>query len=81
MKPTAWRRGIEERLVRLAPDVHIEVLLLFGPCPEMDSLVMRREWCTGVRKYLRGRHGKAFEGCMNTCTNIIRDRIAAEVES
>lgn len=82
MNLTPVRDAMERWIDREAPNVHLEVLLLFGECPrEINEELACRRWGTDMRKYIRDRYCKKTTcwSCSGACTGIIMDRIAEEV--
>ena len=86
MNPEQYRIAITRLMDRDCPDVHMEVLLCFGPPDAIDVLLPREtgewvEWRASVRKQMSERHGFKRTRCLQTDTvlDIIERRIGDEL--
>lgn len=83
MNPSQHRTAVRRLLDIHAPDVHIEVLLLFGVCPDRWEFNWEcDEWEGHVRNYLADRYGYSLTKrlALATCCEIIIERIAKEAQ-
>jgi len=86
MNQQQYQRAVERLIDRDCPDIHMEVLLLFGASPDrwsgkdQDNHSPRVDWRLEVRKFLTGRHRfKRGSHTADIALDIIERRIEHEL--